>query len=41
VIISTDEIRFELAKDYQFRPEMESLVWELAYQRARSALNNG
>ncbi len=41
VIISTDEIRFELAKDYQFRPEMESLVWELAYQRARSALNTG
>jgi len=41
VIISTDEIRFELAKDYQFRPEMESLVWELAYRRARSALNTG
>jgi len=37
VIISTDEIRFELAKDYQFRPEMEPLVGELAYQRARSA----
>ena len=41
VIISTDEIRFELSKDYQFRPEMESLVWELAYQRARSALHAG
>ena len=41
VIISTDEIRFELSRDYQFRPEMESLVWELAYQRARSALKQG
>jgi predicted kinase len=41
VIVSTDEIRFELSKDYQFRPEMESLVWELAYQRARSALKAG
>ena len=41
VIVSTDEIRFELSRDYQFRPEMESLVWELAYQRARSALKQG
>ena len=41
IIISTDEIRFELSRDYQFRPEMESLVWELAYQRARSALKQG
>lgn len=41
VIISTDEIRFELSRDYQFRPEMESLVWELAYQRARAALSAG
>ena len=41
VIISTDEIRFELSRDYHFRPEMESLVWELAYQRARFALKQG
>jgi predicted kinase len=41
VMISTDEIRFELNKDYVFRPEMEKQVWELAYQRARKALKEG
>ena len=41
VMISTDEIRFELNKDYVFRPEMEKQVWELAYQRARNALKEG
>jgi len=41
VMVSTDEIRFELNKDYVFRPELEKQVWELAYQRARSAINDG
>lgn len=40
-MVSTDEIRFELNKDYVFRPEMEKQVWELAYQRARKALKEG
>jgi predicted kinase len=41
VMISTDEIRFEINKDYTFRPEIEKHVWELAYQRARKAINEG
>jgi predicted kinase len=41
VMVSTDEIRFELNKDYVFRPELEKQVWELAYQRARSAIKDG
>ena len=41
VMVSTDEIRFELNKDYVFRPDMEKQVWELAYQRARKALKEG
>jgi predicted kinase len=41
VMISTDEIRFEINKDYVFRPAMEKQVWELAYQRARKALKDG
>jgi predicted kinase len=41
VMVSTDDIRFELNKDYIFRPEMEKQVWELAYQRARRALKEG
>jgi predicted kinase len=41
VMVSTDEIRFELNKDYIFRPEMEKQVWETAYQRARKALKEG
>jgi predicted kinase len=41
VMVSTDEIRFELNKDYMFRPEMEKQVWELAYQRARKAIKEG
>lgn len=41
VMISTDEIRFEMNKDYVFRPEIEKQVWELAYQRARKAIKEG
>ena len=41
VMVSTDEIRFELNKDYVFRPELEKKVWELAYQRERSAITDG
>jgi predicted kinase len=41
VLVSTDEIRFELNKDYTFRPDMEKQVWELAYQRARKAVKEG
>lgn len=41
VMVSTDEIRFELNKDYIFRSDMEKQVWELAYQRARRALKEG
>jgi predicted kinase len=41
VMVSTDEIRFELNKDYIFRPNMENQVWELAYQRARKAIREG
>lgn len=41
VMVSTDEIRFELKKDYIFRPDMEKQVWELAYQLARRALKEG
>jgi predicted kinase len=41
VMISTDEIRFEINKDYAFRPEIEKQVWELAYQRARKAIKEG
>lgn len=40
-IVSTDEIRFEFAKDYQFRPQQESRVWASAYQRARQLLEQG
>jgi predicted kinase len=41
VIVSTDEIRFELSKDYVFRPELEKKVWELAYGRAQALLDAG
>jgi predicted kinase len=41
VMVSTDDIRFELNKDYIFRPEMEKQVWELAYQLARKAIKEG
>jgi predicted kinase len=41
VIVSTDEIRYELAKDYQFRPEFEPKVWDLAYQQILSHLKAG
>jgi predicted kinase len=41
LIISTDEIRFELSKDYQFRPELEKKVWEIAYSRSQASLEQG
>jgi predicted kinase len=41
VIISPDEIRFELTKQYQFRPELEHQVWQTAYQRIDDHLKHG
>lgn len=41
VIVSTDDIRFELSKDYQFRAELETLVWDTAYQRLEENLKQG
>lgn len=40
-IVSTDDIRFEISKDYIFRPEQENRVWATAYQRARKLLEQG
>lgn len=41
VIVSTDDIRFDLSKDYQFRPELEHLVWQQTYARIADHLHQG
>lgn len=40
-IVSTDEILFEMTKEYVFRPEHELRVLTMAYQRARKLLEQG
>lgn len=41
VIVSTDEIRYDLSKDYVFRPELESQVWHLTYAKIHHHLQQG
>lgn len=41
IIVSTDEIRYSLSKDYLLRPEKEPLVWQEAYAQIRHHLSLG
>ena len=40
-LISTDEIRFELYQSYEFKPEREKEIWQLAYHRIETCLAKG
>lgn len=40
-LISTDEIRQELYQSYDFKPEREKEIWQLAYQRIEQLLRQG
>lgn len=40
-VVSTDEIRMELYHSYDYRPEREKEVWDLAYQRLEDHLRLG
>lgn len=41
VVISTDEIRQELYASYEFKPEREKEIWQIAYQRVDESLKKG
>jgi predicted kinase len=40
-IISTDDIRMELYRSYDFKPEREKEIWDLTYHRIEDLLNRG
>ena len=40
-IVSTDEIRMELYQSYEYKPEREKEIWNLAYTRLDEHLYNG
>ena len=41
LVISTDDIRQELYGSYEFKPEREKEIWQIAYQRVEDALKKG
>ncbi len=40
-VVSTDDIRIELYRSFDFKPEREKEVWDLTYQRIEKLLQSG